>query len=62
MNQSAFLKNSTLLAHELVRDFNKPMGDRACIKINLQKAFDSINMDSVYYIMRCMVLLVVVKN
>jgi len=57
-NQCAFLKDRlisdcSLLSHELVRDFNKPMGSRACIKIDLKKAFDSINREFVYYIMHC---------
>ena len=43
-NQSAFLKgrlisDSTLLAHELIRDFSNPMGSRLCLKVDLQKAF-----------------------
>ena len=46
-NQSAFLHDgficdATLLAHELVRDFNKPMGSRLCPKVDLQKAFEML--------------------
>lgn len=43
-----------LLAHELLRDFNKAHGKRSCIKIDLQKTFDSINREFVYYILHCM--------
>ena len=47
-NQSAFLKGRiisdvSLLAHELVRDFNKPMGSRLCLKVDLQKSFDTVD-------------------
>jgi len=40
-NRCAFLKDRllsdcSLLSHELVRDFNKPMASRACIKIDLR--------------------------
>jgi len=43
-NQSALLKgrlicDCSLLAHELIRDFNKPMRSRACIEVDLQKGF-----------------------
>jgi len=39
-NQTAFLKGGlisdcSLLAHEVIRDFNKPMGSRACLKVDL---------------------------
>lgn len=58
-NQHAFLNNRqigdcSLLGHEIIRDFNKSHGQRACIKIDLQKAFDSVNREFVYYIMHCM--------
>jgi len=58
-NQCAFLEDKsisdcTLFAHELARDFKKPMGSRLCLKINLKKAFDSVNRDFVLYIMKCM--------
>ncbi|XP_020266328.1 uncharacterized protein LOC109841800 [Asparagus officinalis] len=58
-NQHAFLQGRhigecSLLAHELLRDFNKNHGKRACFKIDLHKAFDSINREFVYYIMHCM--------
>ena len=59
LNQSAFLKgrqisDCSLLAHELIRDFNNPMGSRACMKIDLRKAFDSVNREFIYYILHCM--------
>lgn len=59
LNQSAFLKgrqisDCSLLAHELVRDFNKPMGSRVCMKVDLKKAFDSVNREFIYYILHCM--------
>jgi len=44
----------SLLAHELLRDFNKEHGKRACIKVDLQKAFDRINRKFVYYMIHCM--------
>lgn len=59
LNQSAFLKgrqisDCSLLAHELVRDFNKPMGSRVCMKVDLKKAFDSVNREFIYYMLHCM--------
>jgi len=47
-NQCAFLSgrqihDCTLLAHELVRDFKKKTVSKVCLKIDLQKAFDSVN-------------------
>lgn len=56
-NQCAFLKGRSIsdcffLAHELVRDFNKPMGSRMCLKIDLKKAFD-VNKGFVLHIMKC---------
>ena len=53
-NQCVFIKDRlildcTLLSYEFIRDFNKPMGSRACIKIDLRKAFDSVNREFVYY-------------
>ena len=58
-NQSAFIhgriiSDATLLAHELVRDFNNPMGSRLCLKVDLQKAFDNVNRKFLYYRMHCM--------
>ena len=59
-NQCPFLKgrqisDCSLLAHELVRDFKKKNAPKGCcLKINLHKAFDSVNRDFVYCIMECM--------
>ena len=58
-NQNAFLKgrqisDCTLLAHELIRDFKKKIAKRACLKIDLQKAFDSVDREFIYYLMHCM--------
>ena len=55
-NQIAFLKGSdcSLLALEIIREFNKPMGSRAFLKVDLQKAFDSVNSEFVYFIFHCM--------
>ena len=58
-NQSAFLQgrhitDATLLAHELIRDFNSPIGTKMCLKLNLQKAFDTVNREFVYHLMHCM--------
>ena len=49
------MSGGTLLAHELFQDFNKPMGSRLCLKIDLQKTFDNINRYFVLYMMKCMV-------
>jgi len=51
-NQSAFLKgrqisDCSLLAHELIRDLKKLSSKGCCNKINLHKAFDSINRNCV---------------
>ena len=58
-NQNAFLKgrlisDCSLLAHEVIRYFNKPMGSRACLKVDLQKTFDSVNKEFVCSILHCM--------
>ena len=57
-NQNAFLSgrsinDCTLLAHELVRDFKKKTISKICLKVDLQKAFDSINRSFVYFVMDC---------
>ena len=57
-NQSAFLQgrkisDATMLAHELVRDFNNPMGSRLCLTIDLLKAFDNVTREFIYYMMHC---------
>jgi mannosylglycoprotein endo-beta-mannosidase len=58
-NQHAFLKGRQIgecsqLAHELIRDFQKKHGKRSCIKLDLQKAFDSVNREFIFFIMHCM--------
>ena len=58
-NQSAFLQgthisDATLFAYELIRDFNSPMGSRMCLKLDLQKTFDTLNREFVYYLMHYM--------
>lgn len=58
-NQTTFLKgrlisDNTLLTHELVRDFNKSMGKRMCLKVDLRKAFDTINREFIYHLMHLM--------
>ena len=59
-NQSAFLKGRqisdySLLAHELIRDFRKKQAPKGCcLKIDLHKAFDSVNREFVISIMRKM--------
>ena len=57
-NQCAFIKrrmtsDATLLAHKLGRDFNNPMGSRSCLKVDLQKAFDNVNREFIYFMMHC---------
>jgi len=54
-NHNAFLKgrqisDCTLLGHEFNRDFKKKLRKRACLKIYLQKAFDTV----IYYMMHCL--------
>jgi len=56
-NQSAFLSarsisDCTLLVHELVRDFQKKGASKACLKVDLKKAFDNVNRSFVYHIMQ----------
>jgi len=59
-NQNAFIKDRnisdcSLLAHELIRDFEKRLGHKcACFKIDLHKAFDSLNREFIYFLMFCM--------
>ena len=58
-SHSAFLAGRnivvcTLLAHEIVRDFKEKIGASACLKADLNKAFDSVNKEFVLFIMRCM--------
>jgi len=47
-NQSAFVQGrhiceNILLAHEMLRDFNRRGVQKFCIKVDLQKAYDSVN-------------------
>src|SRR5436189_2955474 len=58
-SQSAFIKgrsisDNILLAHELVRNFNRKYGRRCCLKLDLRKAFDSVNREFIYYILHLM--------
>src|SRR4051812_3018432 len=57
--QTAFIKgrsisDNILLAHELVRNFNKNYGKRCCLKLDLRKAFDSVNREFIFYMMHLM--------
>lgn len=57
LNQSAFIPgrqitDEILLAHELVRGFNrKSRSHRVCIKVNLQKAYDSVNREFLWKVL-----------
>jgi exonuclease III len=58
-NQSAFvpgrlISENSMLAHEMVRNFNNKNGDNVCLKIDLQKAYDKVNRHFIWHIMRCM--------
>lgn len=58
-NQCAFLArrnilDCTMLAHEMVRGFKKMTGARVCVKVDLKKAFDSVNRDFALFIMLSM--------
>lgn len=59
-NQAAFIpgrniQDNTLLAHELIRGFDiKRSPKRACIKLDLYKAFDSIDRSYILHILNCM--------
>lgn len=58
-NQSVFLmgrqsSDCYLLAHELVRDFKKKNPKGCCLKIDIHKASDNVNMDFVISIMKSM--------
>jgi len=37
-----------------VRDYSNPMGSRLRYKVDLQKAFDTVNREFIYYIFHCM--------
>ncbi|KAJ6795099.1 Uncharacterized protein M6B38_227070 [Iris pallida] len=58
-NQAAFIKGRSiaehsLLAHELIREFHKPGGMKACVKLDLRKAYDTINRDFLCHLMAAM--------
>ena len=59
-NQAAFISgrritDNILLAHELVHGFQvKRSPKRACLKLDLRKAFDSVNRNFVLHVMRCL--------
>ena len=47
--------DNILLAHELVRGFQvKRSPKRACLKLDLRKAFDSVNRSFVLHVLRCL--------
>ncbi|CAN1793302.1 Transposon TX1 uncharacterized 149 kDa protein, partial [Linum perenne] len=59
-NQSAFVKgrlmgDNIMLAHELVKGYNRArISPRATVKIDLMKAFDSVNWDYLFMVMKVM--------
>jgi hypothetical protein len=59
LNQSAFIPSrsiseNVLLAQEIVRDYHKEKGSPRCtLKIDLMKAYDSINWDFMIYSLHC---------
>jgi hypothetical protein len=58
-NQCAFIPGrqiieNSLLAHELIRNFNRGCKNKVCIKIDIHKAFDKINRHFIIYMMRQM--------
>lgn len=42
---------NNLIAHEMVRDFNKRGANKVCIKLDIRKAYDMLNMDFVCHVM-----------
>ena len=55
-NQTAFLsgrsiKDCVMLAHEIAKDFKKKSTSKVCIKVDLQKALDSVNRHFIYYVL-----------
>ena len=55
-NQSAFIpgrliNENSLLAHEMVRNFNTSTGNHMCMKVDLQKAYDRINRGFIKHMM-----------
>ncbi|KAJ6843969.1 uncharacterized protein M6B38_295315 [Iris pallida] len=58
-NQAAFIKGRSivehsLLAHEMVRGFSRPGGEKACVKLDLRKAYDMVNRDFLCHLMTAM--------
>ncbi|KAJ6809410.1 uncharacterized protein M6B38_160565 [Iris pallida] len=58
-NQAAFIKGRSiaehsLLAHEMVGEFSKPGGMKACVKLDLRKAYDTVNRDFLCHLMLAM--------
>ena len=58
-NQFAFLPSRNIhdgimLAHESIKDFNKKGVRKMCIKIDLKKAYDTINRNFILHKLRCM--------
>ncbi|KAJ6806039.1 uncharacterized protein M6B38_177220 [Iris pallida] len=58
-NQAAFIKGRSiaehsLLAHEMVREFSKPGGMKACVKLDLRKAYDTVNREFLCHLMLAM--------
>ncbi|KAJ6843968.1 uncharacterized protein M6B38_295310 [Iris pallida] len=58
-NQAAFIKGRSiaehsLLAHEMVREFSRPGGEKACVKLDLRKAYDMVNRDFLCHLMSVM--------
>lgn len=47
-----FIAENTLLAHELLRNFNQTGKKNTCIKIDLHKAFNKINRNFIIFMMR----------
>lgn len=57
--QSAFIKGrciseNSLLAHELIRNFNKKGAEKICIKVDLQKAYDKVNRSFIIHMLDSM--------
>jgi len=42
------------LANELVRDFDGPTGTRMYLKMDIKKAFETVNREFVYFIIHSM--------
>lgn len=56
-NQCAFIPRrltteNALLAHEQIRNFNQGNKNKICIKVDLHKAFDKINMHFILYMLK----------